>query len=181
MKLLAFAATNHKESINKQLVSYVASLISEADIELLDLNDYEMPIYSQDREEQGGIPEAALQFYKKVGEADAVMIAFAEHNGSYTAAFKNVFDWASRIDQKVYQGKPMLLLATSPGPGGAQNVLASATISAPFFSGEVLGSISVPSFYENFDSDKGKLKNTELDQQIREATEKLAEAFSPVL
>lgn len=181
MKLLAFSATNHKESINKQLVSYAASLISEADTELLDLNDYEMPIYSQDREEQGGIPEAAQQFYKKVGEADAVMIAFAEHNGSYTAAFKNVFDWASRIDQKVYQGKPMLLLATSPGPGGAQNVLASATTSAPFFAGEVLGSISVPSFYENFDSEKGQLKSTELDQQIREATEKLAEAFSPVL
>ena len=181
MKLLAFAATNHKESINKQLVSYAASLISEADIELLDLNDYEMPIYSQDREEQGGIPEAAQQFYKKVGEADAVMIAFAEHNGSYTAAFKNVFDWASRIDQKVYQGKPMLLLATSPGPGGAQNVLASATTSAPFFAGEVLGSISVPSFYENFDSEKGQLKSTELDQQIRESTEKLAEVFSPVL
>jgi chromate reductase len=181
MKLLAFAATNHKESINKQLVSYAASLISEADIELLDLSDYEMPIYSQDREEQGGIPEAAQQFYKKVGEADAVMIAFAEHNGSYTAAFKNVFDWASRIDQKVYQGKPMLLLATSPGPGGAQNVLASATTSAPFFAGEVLGSISVPSFYENFDSENGQLKNAELDQQIREATEKLAEALSPVL
>ncbi|MCV6612556.1 MAG: NAD(P)H-dependent oxidoreductase [Amphritea sp.] len=181
MKLLTFAATNHKESINKQLVSYAASLISEADTELLDLNDYEMPIYSQDREEQGGIPEAAQQFYKKVGEADAVMIAFAEHNGSYTAAFKNIFDWASRIDQKVYQGKPMLLLATSPGPGGAQNVLASATTSAPFFAGEVLGSISVPSFYENFDSEKGQLKSTELDQQIREATEKLVEAFSPVL
>lgn len=179
MKLLAFAATNHKDSINKQLVKYAASLVSGADVELLDLNDFEMPVYSQDREEQGGIPAEAQQFYRKIGAADALIISFAEHNGSYTAAFKNLFDWTSRIDQKVYQSKPMLLLATSPGPGGAQNVLASATTSAPYFAGEVVGTLSVPSFYERFDQEAGKLNDAELDSKLRDVAVQLAEAASP--
>ena len=67
MKLLAFAATNNSQSINKQLVQYAASLV-DADVEILDLNDFEMPIYSQDREQQGGIPEQAQTFYKKIFE-----------------------------------------------------------------------------------------------------------------
>ena len=181
MKLLAFAATNHKESINKQLVRYAANLVEEAELELLDLNDYEMPIYGQEREAQGGIPHQAQQFYDKVGAADAVMISFAEHNGSYTAAFKNLFDWASRIDQKVYQDKPMLMLATSPGPGGAQNVLAAATTSAPFFAGDVVASVSVPSFYDSFDMAEGRLTDTKIAAALRDAVARMTEALNAVV
>ena len=76
-------------------------------------------VISEDREAELGKPELAQQFFDKLGRGDAIMISFAEHNGSYTAAYKNLFDWTSRIDQKVFQNKPMILLATSPGPGGA--------------------------------------------------------------
>jgi NAD(P)H-dependent FMN reductase len=75
-----------------------------ASTEVLDLNDFEMPLFSVDREQAGGIPDFAHQFYKKVGAADALLVSFAEHNGSYSAAYKNLFDWTSRIDNKVYQG-----------------------------------------------------------------------------
>ncbi|WP_101757537.1 NADPH-dependent FMN reductase [Oceanicoccus sp. KOV_DT_Chl] len=159
MKILAFAASNSSQSINKQLLQYALTLIEQGDAELLDINDYEMPLYSSDREEQGGIPALAHQFREKIDWADALIIAFAEHNGSYTAAYKNLFDWTSRINPKVYQAKPMVLLATSPGPGGARNVLNAAQTSAPHFGGEVKATLSVASFYQHFDSDNGEISN----------------------
>lgn len=162
MKVLAFAASSSRQSINKQLASFAAHQVPNADVELLDLNDFEMPIYSSDRETESGIPEAAQRFFNKIAEADAVVVSFAEHNGTYTAAYKNIFDWASRINQKVYQNKKMLLLSTSPGPGGAKSVLAQAVTSSPFFAADVKGSLSVPSFYDNFDVTKGEFKNAEL-------------------
>ncbi|WP_105172695.1 NADPH-dependent FMN reductase [Pseudoalteromonas sp. T1lg24] len=165
MKLLAFAATNNSQSINKQLVQYASSLV-DAEVEILDLNDFEMPIYSQDREQQGGIPEQAQTFYKKIGDADAVVISFAEHNGSYTAAYKNLFDWTSRINMKVYQDKPVVLMASSPGPGGAQSVLGAAAGSAGFFAMDVKGSFSLPSFFDNFDVEKGQITNDELADEL---------------
>ena len=176
MKILAFAASNSSKSINKQLATYAASLVEGADVEILDINDYEMPIFSQDREEELGQPELAQKFFAKLGEADGIIISFAEHNGSYTAAYKNLFDWTSRIDMKVFQNKPMVLLATSPGPGGAKSVLAAAAGSAPYFAADVKASLSIPSFFDNFDMEKGELKNDELKLALKEAVFKLHHA-----
>ncbi|AWK83800.1 NADPH-dependent FMN reductase [Photobacterium damselae] len=173
MKILAFGATNSRNSINQQFARYTASLVPNAEVEVLDLNDYELPIFSFEREEQLGQPELAQKFYKKLGEADAIIISFAEHNGSYAVAYKNTFDWVSRINQKVFQEKPMLLLATSPGPGGAASVLGSAVGSAPYFAGDVRASVSLPSFYDNFDMATGKVINVEIDTKLREAVEEL--------
>ena len=176
MKILAFAASSSKKSINKQLVSYATRLLNDDDrhdIEILDLNDYEMPLFSEDREAEIGQPQQAKNFLNKIGESDVIIISFAEHNGSYTVAYKNTFDWASRINPKVFQNKPMLLLATSPGPGGASSVLSTATTSAPFFNGEVIASISLPSFYQNFDSDQGRITNDITNAQLTDAIDEL--------
>ncbi|GLR73608.1 NADPH-dependent FMN reductase [Aliivibrio sifiae] len=167
MKVLALAASSSSTSINKQLATYAAGLVANAEVEVLDLNDFEMPIFSEDKEKELGHPELAKCFFQKIGEADAIVISYAEHNGSYAAAFKNVFDWTSRIDMKVYQGKSVVMLATSPGPGGAATVLAAATGSAPYFAAEVKGSLSVPSFYDNFDMEKGELCNENLISQLK--------------
>ncbi|ESP94334.1 NADPH-dependent FMN reductase [Pseudoalteromonas luteoviolacea] len=173
MKVLAFAASNSRQSINNALVKYAASQIENAEIEILDLNDFEMPIYSIDREKDNGIPEQAQKFYDKIGAADAVIVSFAEHNGSYTAAYKNIFDWTSRIDMKVYQNTPMVLLATSPGPGGAQSVLGAAVNSAPYFAADVKAHLSVPSFFDNFDMEAGKLTNGEINDALSNALKQL--------
>ncbi|PSV09204.1 NADPH-dependent FMN reductase [Photobacterium leiognathi] len=173
MKLLAFAATNSQQSINRALVTYAASQVNADEVEILDLNDFEMAIYSIDRENASGIPEQAQLFFDKIGQADAILISFAEHNGTYTAAYKNIFDWASRINQKFYQQKPVIMLATSPGPGGAKNVLDTAVTSAPFFDANVFGSLSIPSFYENFDLEKQTLINEELNSQLISLVTKL--------
>jgi len=174
MKILAFAATNSRNSINKQLVSHAIRVLENeinktAETELIDLNDYEMPIYSIDRENEGGIPELAKQFYKKIGEADALLISYAEHNGNYTAAYKNIFDWTSRIDVKVFQDKPMMIMSTSPGPGGAASVLKTAKESAPFFGADIKASFSVASFFDVFDSVAGRLVDEELSKTLRDS------------
>ncbi|WMN58950.1 NAD(P)H-dependent oxidoreductase [Pseudoalteromonas xiamenensis] len=166
MNVLTFAATSSRQSINKQLATYVASLIPNANVDVVDLNDFEMPIYSSDRETESGIPEQAQRFFNKIGEADVIVVSFAEHNGSYTAAYKNIFDWASRINQKVYQNKKMILLSASPGPGGAKSVLAQAVGSAPFFAADVKASYSVPSFYDNFDVEKGVVRNETIKEEL---------------
>ncbi|WP_067216600.1 NADPH-dependent FMN reductase [Marinomonas gallaica] len=176
MKVLAFAATNHKASINKQLVTYAANVLAEnkgADVEVLDLNDYELPIYSIERQTENGMHPLAQQFFDKIGAADVVLISFAEHNGSYSAVYKNLFDWTSRIDMKVYQNKPTVLLSTSPGPGGANSVLSAAVGSAEFFAMDLKGSLSVPSFNDNFDTDKGVLTNAELTATLKDILSKV--------
>ncbi len=181
MKVLAFAASSSKKSINKQLVSYASRLLVDEnrhphEVEILDLNDYELPLFSEDREAELGQPQLAKDFLTKIGESDAVIISFAEHNGSYTVAYKNTFDWASRINPKVFQNKPMVFLATSPGPGGASSVLATATTSAPFFEGRVIASFSLPRFYENFDSEQGRITNDDFNTLLMLAVNKLIES-----
>jgi chromate reductase, NAD(P)H dehydrogenase (quinone) len=173
MKLLAFAASNSSKSINKQLVRYVASLLEGAEVEVLDLNDYELPLFSEDREMQLGHPDLAKAFIAKIAASDALLISFAEHNGSYSAAYKNLFDWSSRLGKKVFQDKPMVLLSTSPGVRGGATVLAAATSSAPFFGGHVKASLAIPSFYENFDVESSMLRNEELKAQLIDAVSRL--------
>ena len=147
MKILAFGASSSRQSINKALASYTANLVAGAEITVLDLNDFDMPIFSEDIEKSAGVPVQAQAFVDAIAQTDVIVVSFAEHNGSYSAAYKNIFDWASRIEKAVYQNKPIAVLSTSPGPGGASSVLAQAVNSMPFFKGSVIGSLSVPSFY----------------------------------
>lgn len=171
-KIIAFGASSSKNSINKQLANYVANQFQNANVDLLDLNDYEMPLYSVDKEKTQGIPELAKAFFAKLGNADLILISFAEHNGAYSTAFKNIFDWISRIDGNTFQGKQMLLLATSPGPRGGSTVLEIAKNRFPFQGGIVKGSFSLPNFNNNFDAEKG-ITNLEFKNQLTEIIESI--------
>lgn len=164
-KILAFGASSSKSSINKQLATYTASLFQNVDIEVLDLNDYEMPIFSVDKEKESGIHPLAKEFYAKIGTADFIIISFAEHNGNFSAAFKNILDWTSRINAKTFQEKPMLLVATSPGARGGSSVLEIAKNRFPFQGGIIKGSFTLPTFYENFDVVNGII-NQDLKNQL---------------
>jgi len=170
MKILAFAASNSKKSINKQLVSFganrLASITTDSSVEVLDINNYEMPIFSIDREQDTGIPTLAHDFLAKIKSADLVMISFAEHNGNYSAAYKNLFDWCSRAEQKLFQDTNVILMATSPGGRGGKSVLKIANAATPHFGANVLGSFSMPSFGNNFDTDKQVISNEELLNEL---------------
>ncbi len=127
MKTAAFAGSTSSKSINKKLVTYTLQQFKNQEVELLDLNDFEVPIYSMDREEELGIPEAILELANKLDDADLILLSLAEHNGSYTAAFKNTYDWLSRIkERKVFSEKPVFLMAVSPGGRGGAGVLEAA-------------------------------------------------------
>ena len=67
----------------------------------------------------------------------------------------------------------MVLLSTSPGPRGGASVLAAATGSMPFFGGDVKASLAIPSFHENFDAERGVLRNEELRTRLIEAVSQL--------
>ena len=147
MRTLAFAASNHSNSINRALVGYAAArlevLYPDAEIEFADINDYEMPIYSIDREAADGVHPLAREFYDKIGAADALIVSFAEYNGFVTAAWKNIHDWMSRIETKIWQDKPTTLLAASPGPRAGANVLSTQEFVAPFFGMDIKGKYGV--------------------------------------
>ena len=169
MKILAIGTSSSKQSINRALATYAAGLVADAKVETVDINDYEMPLFSSDRETTLGSPPEARDFYRIIGEADALVLAFAEHNGTYTAAWKNLFDWTSRIDQKVFQDKPAVYLSTSPGARGAASVLAEAVNSAPFFGAEVVASQSLPRFNQVFDMEAGELKPGQARETLEQA------------
>lgn len=167
MKVIAFGASTSSQSINQALATYAARQIEGAQVTVLNINDYSVPMFSEDREKELGQAEGAQAFLRDLAQADAFVISFAEHNGHYPAAYKNLFDWTTRIDRELFKGKPAVYLATSPGPGGAQSVLAAAVASAPFFGGNVKGSLSVPSFYDNFDLATGEVTNPEIAEKIK--------------
>lgn len=178
MHVLAFAASNSPYSINHKVLSYTASLFTkdinpQATIEVLDFNSYEVPFYRPDRENKDGVPAKIQELYEKISKADAIIISFAEHNGNFTAVYKNAFDWLTRIDIKVYQDKPMLIMATSPGPRGGSNVLATAERGAQIFGMNIKARVSFPSFDDNFDTNTNVVTNSALDTEIRKALKAL--------
>ena len=168
MKIIAFAGSNNQHSINKKLAIYAASLFDNAEVEILDLNDFQMPLFSVDVEKEIDQHPLAKAFLAKISTADILIVSLAENNGNYSVAFKNIFDWCSRIGAKVFQEKPMLLMATSPGARGGSSVLDIAKNALPRYGGSIKATFSLPSFNDNFDVEKGRISNQELDEKLRE-------------
>ncbi|MGH2664820.1 NADPH-dependent FMN reductase [Flavobacterium sp.] len=168
MKIIAFAGSNSKNSINKKLATYVSHLFENHEVEVLDLNDFALPLFSVDLEKEIGQPQLAKDFLDKISSADRLVVSMAENNGNYSAAFKNAFDWASRQNKEVFQKKPMLLMATSPGGRGGATVLEIAKTAFPRYGADIQATFSLPSFNDNFDVVNNKISNIELDNQIKE-------------
>jgi len=178
--VLVFAASNSTTSVNQMLAMHAAAVLQkemEVEIDTLDLNDFEMPIYSPEREKGDGIPQLAQDFYARIGAADGLIISYAEYNGHYTSAFKNIFDWCSRIDRKIYQEKPQLALSTSPGGRGGASVMKVVQEAAKYFGGNIKASLSVGKFYGNFDSEAKQLSDPYLVKSLREAVLELKAAL----
>jgi len=173
MKVLAFGASTSSQSINSQLALYAARQVNNAEVTHLKLETLELPIYSSDEEESNGIPADAQTFSTLIQQHDAIVVSLAEHNGSYTAAFKNIYDWASRVEYNVWANKPLLLLSTSPGARGGATVLEAAKATFPRMGAELIDAISVPSFFDNFDAETQTVTDEAIATSIKAAAGKL--------
>ncbi|MBC3759053.1 NAD(P)H-dependent oxidoreductase [Hyunsoonleella sp. SJ7] len=174
-RIIAFAGSNSKNSINKHLAIYASSLVDGVAIEILDLNDFDLPLYGIDLEKENGIPEDAHKFLNLIKASDGIILSLAEHNGAYSTAFKNLFDWMSRIEGKTFMGKPMLLMATSPGGRGGASVLQIAQDRFPRHDANIVAVFSLPNFGANFS--EGKIVNSELDAELKSKVEKFQAAL----
>lgn len=174
MKVLAFGGSNSSTSINKKLATHATTFFDNHSIEILDLNNYEMPLFGVDKIAVIGIPQLALDFAKKIDESDFLLISLAENNGAYSVAFKNIFDWISIIpERKAFWGdKPTFLMATSPGPRGGASVLNLGKTTLPYYGAKVIETFSLPSFYANFNEDGG-IVNAELATELETKIEKI--------
>lgn len=125
MKIAAFAGSLRKNSWNKKVLKVVVegARNAGAEVTILDLNDYEMPIYNEDLHNEKGFDENALKFQQILSEHDGLIVASPEYNGSLPAALKNPLDWASRQSDsfkmgEVFKGKVAAITTASPGGFG---------------------------------------------------------------
>lgn len=122
-KIIAFSGSNSSRSINQQLIQIVGQFVEGAEVEIISLREYSVPIYCLDDEESVGYPASMLALHDKLQEADGYIVASPEHNGSMPAVFKNAIDWLSRIGRKVFNNKPTVFLSATPGGRAGASVL----------------------------------------------------------
>ncbi len=149
-RILAFAGSNSSRSINHQLVVAVANLIDFAQVDMINLRDYSVHMFGVDIEAEEGAPEKMKELSALISSYDAFIISTPEHNSMPPAFFLNIIDWLSRIERKIFGGKPVLAMSTSPGGRAGISALAILESTLPRFGGEVAGVYSLPSFNDNF-------------------------------
>ena len=174
-KIIAFAGSNSKNSINQQLVTYASSLVENVDVHILDLNDFELPIYGIDLENEKGIPDNAHKFLNLLKDSDGIMLSLAEHNGAYATVFKNLFDWMTRIEAKTFFEKPVLLMATSPGGRGGQTVLDIAKGRFPYHDANIIETFTLPFFGENFKNEK--IVKDDFDEELKNSVKQFQKSL----
>lgn len=162
--IVTIGGSSSKNSINKILAEYAGGLLKNAKLTKVDLNDFDIPLFSVDVEFEKGYSKGVLNLNEIIENADGFIISLAEHNGAYSTAFKNAYDWLSRIEGKVWRNKPMLLLSTSPGIRGGKSVLEIALGKFPYMGANIVGSMSFPLFDENFK--EGKIVNSDLKENL---------------
>ena len=170
-RIITLGGSSSTKSINKQLAEYAGRQLNGVEVVNLDLNDYDIPLYSMDHELENGFSEDLKKLEQEIISSDGIILSLAEHNGAYAAAFKNAFDWLSRLEAKVWRDKPMLLLSTSPGARGGQSVMEVAKKRFPFNGGNIVSSMSFPSFNENFK--EGEVTNSSLRAELSDRIEEL--------
>ena len=169
MKVLVFAASLRKASLNRKLAALTASLLERdpsLQIDHADYRDFEMPPYDGDLEETSGLPSGSREFINRIQQAGALVISTPEYNGSIPGTLKNALDWASRAKPNPLDKKPVLLLGASPGALGAVRGLWHTRVPL-----EALGAFVYPQMHglskahEAFD-DAGQLRDSKAAEQL---------------
>lgn len=124
-KILAFAGSARKESFNRKLIAFAAKSAREqgAEVSLIEVRDFPMPLYNGDLEDEQVPPEAATRLYELMKQHQGLLLACPEYNSSITPLLKNTIDWVSRPREgeqplAAFTGKVAGLLSASPGQLG---------------------------------------------------------------
>jgi NAD(P)H-dependent FMN reductase len=121
--LIFLAGSARKHSFNKRLAQTACKLAEEkgANVEYIDLADYNMPIYCEDYEAENGLPASVIALKEKFQNCDGFFMASPEYNSAISPLLKNTIDWLSRPHGEnepmlsAYKGKVASLAAASPG------------------------------------------------------------------
>lgn len=163
--IIVIGASTSSTSINKSLAHYTASLLKNVELTKIDIHALsELPIFSEDYEQEKPTPEAVIELNKLFKETDGFIISHAEHNGSFSAGYKNAIDWVSRQEGKIFNNKPVMIMATSNGARGGSSVLNHAETIYPHRGAIISGVFSLPSYSENFQ--EGKIDNEDLNKDL---------------
>jgi chromate reductase, NAD(P)H dehydrogenase (quinone) len=120
MRILAFAASLRRASLNRKLIALAAEVARSAgaEVDLADFREFELPIYDGDLDASAGLPPGGIELRRRLDQAAAVMIATPEYNYSIAGPLKNAIDWVSRSRPMPWRGKSIYLMAASPSPMG---------------------------------------------------------------
>ena len=186
-RILAFAGSARRDSLNKKLARVAAEAACEAGAEVtwVDLDDYPMPVYHGDLESAQGMPENGMKLRALFLAHDALLIASPENNGSVSALLKNTIDWLSRGvgDGKgdnsglaPYRGKTAALLAASPGGfGGVLGLSHLRPILSKLGVNVLAAQVNVAHADEAFD-EQGRLRSAATLEHVRRLGADLARA-----
>ncbi len=186
-RVLVFAGSARRDSLNKKLARAAAQFAREAGAEasFVDLDNYSIPLYHGDLEAASGMPENAVKLRGLFLAHDALLIASPENNSSMTALLKNTIDWLSRDlgDGKgdasglaPWRGKVAGLMAASPGGFGGVRALPHLRQVLSTLGVTVLGAqVAVPRAREAFAPD-GSLTDERVAKSVRALAESVAQA-----
>jgi NAD(P)H-dependent FMN reductase len=139
-RLLAFAGSLRTESFNQRLINLLADEARKAgaEVTLITLRDYPLPIYNGDVEAQG-MPENVRRLQALLADHQGLLISSPEYNGGVPALVKNTLDWISRPLQdgrpgmSLFKGKVAGISSASPGAlGGLRGLIALRDMLAKF-------------------------------------------------
>lgn len=181
-RILAFAGSARKDSINKQVVRIAATAAEKAgaEVTVLDLADYPLPIYDGDLEEAEGLSENAQKLKRLFLEHDGLMISAPEYNSSITPLLKNTIDWVSRPIEgegrlAAYKDKVAVLMGASPGAlGGLRGLVHVRAILQNVGVMVIPAQRAVSATPDAFD-ESGQLKDEKLQASIEALGRQLAE------
>ncbi len=181
-KILAFAGSTRSGSYNKTLIKIAAEAASSADAEVtvIDLRDFPLPLFDQDLEAESGLPENAKKLKALMRAHDGFLIASPEYNSSVTPVLKNVIDWTSRPESDdeptlvAYRGKTAALLSASPGGlGGLRGLVHLRSILGNIGVIVLPDQVAISAAYEAFD-ESGHLKDKRKAKQVEGIAQGLA-------
>ena len=186
-RILVFAGSARRDSLNKKLAREAARFACEAGAEatFIDLDDYPIPLYHGDLEAAEGMPENARKLRALFLAHDALLVASPENNSSVTALLKNTIDWLSRdlgegrgddSGLAPWRGKVAGLMAASPGAFGGVRGLPHLRQVLATLGVTVLGTqVAVPRAHEAFGPD-GRLADERVAKSVRALAEAVARA-----